>query len=64
MRIADDFDELPVEILFGLAANAVEALLGTRVLLWWLADDTALGDQARRAIASRDSAVFVSAASA
>ncbi|MFO1155018.1 MAG: type II toxin-antitoxin system VapC family toxin [Rhodospirillales bacterium] len=39
-------------------------LLDTHVLLWWLSDDTRLGDQARSAIADARSRVWVSAASA
>ncbi|MFO1126918.1 MAG: type II toxin-antitoxin system VapC family toxin [Rhodospirillales bacterium] len=39
-------------------------LLDTHVLLWWLSDDTRLGDQARGAIADARSRVWVSAASA
>lgn len=39
-------------------------LLDTHVLLWWLADDKALGKQARKLIASPANSVFVSAVSA
>lgn len=39
-------------------------LLDTHVLLWWLANDPALGRAARDAIAAAQSDVFVSAASA
>lgn len=39
-------------------------LLDTHVLLWWLADDSQLGDEARAAIADGDTLVAVSAASA
>ncbi len=39
-------------------------LLDTHVLLWWLADDPALGARARDAIADPGNAVWVSAASA
>jgi PIN domain nuclease of toxin-antitoxin system len=39
-------------------------LLDTHALLWWLADDPDLGDDARTAIATEGSSVFVSAASA
>ncbi|MDQ6773176.1 MAG: type II toxin-antitoxin system VapC family toxin [Candidatus Dormibacteraeota bacterium] len=39
-------------------------LLDTHVLLWWLADDPSLDVEARRAIASGDAEVSVSAASA
>ncbi len=39
-------------------------LLDTRALLWWLADAPALGPSARGAIASAESAVAFSAASA
>ncbi len=39
-------------------------LLDTHVLLWWLAADRSLGREARRTLASPESAVFVSAASA
>lgn len=37
-------------------------LLDTHVLLWWLADDSALGGEARAEISTPDSTVFVSAA--
>ena len=37
-------------------------LLDTHVLLWWLADDPRLGEDARAGISSPDSAVYVSAA--
>jgi PIN domain nuclease of toxin-antitoxin system len=40
----------------------VRLLLDTHVLLWWLADDPALGERAARAI-EREPEVFVSAAS-
>ena len=39
-------------------------LVDTHVLLWWLADDPSLGDEARESISASDSSVFVSAASA
>lgn len=39
-------------------------LVDTHVLLWWLADDASLGDEARESISASDSSVFVSAASA
>jgi PIN domain nuclease of toxin-antitoxin system len=39
-------------------------LLDTHVLLWWLADDRALGSRARNAIADAGNAVWVSTASA
>ncbi len=39
-------------------------LLDTPVLLWWLANDPSLADEAESAIADPGSAVFVSAASA
>lgn len=39
-------------------------LLDTHTLLWWLADDPKLTHEAAAAIATRSSAVFVSAASA
>ncbi len=39
-------------------------LLDTHVLLWWLAADRSLAREARRTLASPESAVFVSAASA
>jgi PIN domain nuclease of toxin-antitoxin system len=39
-------------------------LLDTHALLWWLADDPELSEEARRSIADPDAAVFVSAASA
>lgn len=38
-------------------------LLDTHVLIWWLNDDAALSYDARQAIASQESEVFVSAAS-
>ena len=37
-------------------------LLDTRVLLWWLANDPNLGDEARTVISDSGSAVYVSAA--
>lgn len=37
-------------------------LLDTRVLLWWLGDDPALGEQARASVADPGCQVFVSAA--
>lgn len=37
-------------------------LLDTHVLLWWLADDPALGEEARARISDPGSSVFVSAA--
>ncbi len=37
-------------------------LLDTHVLLWWLADDPALGEEARAGISDPGSSVFVSAA--
>jgi len=42
----------------------VRLLLDTHVLLWWLANDPALDDDARDAIADGESVVLVSAASA
>lgn len=42
----------------------MKALLDTHVLLWWLARDARLGEEARSAIAAEASTVFVSAASA
>lgn len=39
-------------------------LLDTHVLLWWLADDNALTDTERTAIAHPDNVVFVSSVSA
>ena len=39
-------------------------LLDTHVLLWWLANDPSLGEEARESISASDSSVFVSAASA
>jgi PIN domain nuclease of toxin-antitoxin system len=42
----------------------VRLLVDTHVLLWWLADDASLGDEARESISASDSSVFVSAASA
>ncbi|MEI6972634.1 MAG: type II toxin-antitoxin system VapC family toxin [bacterium] len=38
-------------------------LLDTHVLLWWLADDPTLGEEARSAIGDADNLTFVSAAS-
>jgi PIN domain nuclease of toxin-antitoxin system len=40
----------------------VRLLLDTHVLLWWLADDLSLGEEARADISDPDSSVFVSAA--
>jgi PIN domain nuclease of toxin-antitoxin system len=40
----------------------VKFLLDTHVLLWWLADDAALGDRARELIAAPENLVFFSAA--
>jgi PIN domain nuclease of toxin-antitoxin system len=40
----------------------VRLLLDTHVLLWWLADDPSLGEQAARAV-EREPEVYVSAAS-
>lgn len=37
-------------------------LLDTRVLLWWLADDPDLGEEARAGVSDSNSAVYVSAA--
>lgn len=37
-------------------------LLDTHVLLWWLADDPNLGEEARAGISDPDSTVYVSAA--
>ena len=37
-------------------------LLDTHVLLWWLADDPSLGEEARAGISDPGSSVFVSAA--
>jgi len=42
----------------------VRLLLDTHVLLWWLADDSSLGADARSAIAAGPSSVYVSAAPA
>src|SRR5512132_4267080 len=39
-------------------------LLDTHVLLWWLADDPCLGEDARAAIADPENGIWVSAASA
>lgn len=39
-------------------------LLDTHVLLWWLANDSALGEEAREGISAPGSSVYVSAASA
>ena len=38
-------------------------LLDTHALLWWLADDSTLGESTRAMIASHDNVIFVSAAS-
>jgi PIN domain nuclease of toxin-antitoxin system len=40
----------------------VRLLLDTHVLLWWLADDPSLGEEARTGISDPGSSVFVSAA--
>jgi PIN domain nuclease of toxin-antitoxin system len=40
----------------------VRLLLDTHVLLWWLADDPSLGEEARAGISDATSSVFVSAA--
>jgi PIN domain nuclease of toxin-antitoxin system len=40
----------------------VRLLLDTHVLLWWLADDPSLGEEARAGISDANSSVFVSAA--
>ncbi len=37
-------------------------MLDTHVLLWWLADDPSLGEEARAGISDATSSVFVSAA--
>ena len=42
----------------------MKLLLDTHALIWWLEGSTKLGPAARHAIASEDSAVWVSAASA
>ncbi len=39
-------------------------LLDTHVLLWWLANDPSLGEEAREGISAPGSSVFVSAATA
>ena len=39
-------------------------LLDTRTLLWWMARDAALSDQARQAMSDPEALVFVSAATA
>src|SRR5688572_4984498 len=41
---------------------SVRFLLDTHVLLWWLADDPSLGEEARAGISDPSSSVFVSAA--
>ncbi len=41
----------------------MKLLLDTHVLLWWLADNPRLSDQARKTIADSESIVFVSAVS-
>jgi PIN domain nuclease of toxin-antitoxin system len=40
----------------------VRLLLDTHVLLWWLADDSSLGEEARAGISDPSSSIFVSAA--
>jgi PIN domain nuclease of toxin-antitoxin system len=40
----------------------VRLLLDTHVLLWWLADDPSLGEEARAGISDPSSSVFISAA--
>jgi PIN domain nuclease of toxin-antitoxin system len=40
----------------------VRLLLDTHVLLWWLANDPSLGEEARAGISESSSSVFVSAA--
>lgn len=42
----------------------LRVLLDTHALLWWLFDDARLSSNARKVIASPDSAVFMSSASA
>lgn len=42
----------------------MRVLLDTHALLWWLADDAALGESARTVIADPGNELFVSAASA
>ena len=42
----------------------MELLLDTHAFLWWNADDAALGEQARAAIADERTTVYVSAATA
>jgi PIN domain nuclease of toxin-antitoxin system len=42
----------------------VKLLLDTHAFLWWLFDDKDLSRKARAAVADRDNAVMVSAASA
>jgi PIN domain nuclease of toxin-antitoxin system len=42
----------------------VQLLLDTHTLIWWLANDRTLSNKAKKAIASIDNIVFVSAASA
>lgn len=44
--------------------SGLRLLLDTNALIWWLAGDTALSEPARQAIASDDTIVAVSAASA
>jgi PIN domain nuclease of toxin-antitoxin system len=41
----------------------VRLLLDTHFLLWWLADDPALGDRAREVISAPENLIFFSAAS-
>jgi PIN domain nuclease of toxin-antitoxin system len=41
----------------------VRILLDTHFLLWWLADDPALGDRGREAISTPENLIFFSAAS-
>jgi hypothetical protein len=54
VRIADDFDELPPQVAAAPWRSALNLVLDTHILLWWLADDPKLSEAARVAIATRD----------
>ncbi len=45
-------------------SSALELLLDTHALIWWIVNDSALSSVARAAIADRGNTVFISAASA
>ena len=46
-----------------LPRRSMRILLGTHILLWWLADDRRLPDPVRTAVADGNNAVYVSAIS-